>query len=256
MPALYDATGNTRLAALDAQMGKELRIYRRHGLAFGGGLAVSNVEHRAILAAVEQGDRVAAGRELEKHIQNGRDRFIRAMSATGQLVLKEAAGARLARKRSKSLHENPSVSNVFRSIPAGARISCSCASRPTPASSDGARPTASTTATAPSPPQVEELGRYLVGRDPFHIRHILQIAFDDYAQRRGSLEFYCATSGIEQALWDIAGKVTEQPVYNLLGGPVPFAQFASTRTAGATRCKSRKTMPAAPKPCSSAASQR
>ena len=67
--------------------------------------------------------------------------------------------------------------------------------------------------------QVEELGRYLVGHDPFHIRHILQIAFDDYAQRRGSLEFYCATSGIEQALWDIVGKVTQQPVYNLLGGP-------------------------------------
>ena len=68
--------------------------------------------------------------------------------------------------------------------------------------------------------QVEELGRYLVGRDPFQIRHILQMAFDDYAQRRGSLEFYCATSGIEQALWDIVGKATEQPIYNLLGGPV------------------------------------
>ncbi len=68
--------------------------------------------------------------------------------------------------------------------------------------------------------QVEELGRYLIGRDPFQIRHFLQIAFDDYAQRRGSLEFYCATSGIEQALWDIAGKATNQPVYNLLGGPV------------------------------------
>ncbi len=67
--------------------------------------------------------------------------------------------------------------------------------------------------------QVEELGRYLIGRDPFQIRHILQIAFDDYAQRRGSLEFYCACSGIEQALWDIAGKATKQPVYNLLGGP-------------------------------------
>jgi galactonate dehydratase len=68
--------------------------------------------------------------------------------------------------------------------------------------------------------QVEELGRYVVGRDPFHIRHILQIAFDDYAQRRGSLELYCATSGIEQALWDIIGKASQQPVYNLLGGPV------------------------------------
>src|SRR2546429_7838590 len=67
--------------------------------------------------------------------------------------------------------------------------------------------------------QVEELGRSLLGRIRFHIRHILQVAFDDYAQRRGSLEFYCATSGVEQALWDIVGKVTKQPVYNLLGGP-------------------------------------
>ncbi|HXW23333.1 MAG TPA: mandelate racemase/muconate lactonizing enzyme family protein [Xanthobacteraceae bacterium] len=67
--------------------------------------------------------------------------------------------------------------------------------------------------------QVEELGRYLIGREAFHIRHILQIAFDDYAQRRGSLEFHCAASGIEQALWDILGKVARQPVYNLLGGP-------------------------------------
>lgn len=68
--------------------------------------------------------------------------------------------------------------------------------------------------------QVEEMGRYVVGRNPFEIRHILQVAFDDYAQRRASLEFHCAASGIEQALWDIVGKATEQPVYNLLGGRV------------------------------------
>jgi hypothetical protein len=37
--------------------------------------------------------------------------------------------------------------------------------------------------------QIHELGRYLVGRDAFQIRHFLQIAFDDYAQRRGSLEY-------------------------------------------------------------------
>src|SRR4029450_13569585 len=57
--------------------------------------------------------------------------------------------------------------------------------------------------------QVEELGRYLVGRDPFHIRHILQIAFDDYAQRRGSPEFYCAASRIPAALWCLAGRGTK-----------------------------------------------
>jgi galactonate dehydratase len=68
--------------------------------------------------------------------------------------------------------------------------------------------------------QVEELGRYLVGRDPFRIRHFLQIAFDDYAQRRASLEYWCAVSGIEQALWDVIGKALGQPVHRLLGGAV------------------------------------
>jgi galactonate dehydratase len=67
--------------------------------------------------------------------------------------------------------------------------------------------------------QVNSLGQYLIGRNPFHIKHFVQIAFDDYAQRRSSLEYWCAVSGIEQALWDIVGKASNQPVYNLLGGP-------------------------------------
>lgn len=96
---LYAATGNARLASLDSQMGKEMRIYRRHGLEFGGGLAVSNVEHRAILAAMERGDREGAGTEVEKHIKNGRDRFIRAMSATGQLVLKDNTAGKAGRTK-------------------------------------------------------------------------------------------------------------------------------------------------------------
>jgi DNA-binding GntR family transcriptional regulator len=96
---LYATTGNARLAELDAQMGKQLRIYRRHGLAFGGGLAVSNVEHRSILAAIERGDCERAGDEVERHIENGRDRFIRAMSATGQLVLKETLADKPSRRR-------------------------------------------------------------------------------------------------------------------------------------------------------------
>lgn len=96
---LYAAAGNPRLASLDSQMGKEMRLYRRHGLEFGGGLAVSNVEHRAILAAIERGDREGAGAEVEKHIKNGRDRFIRAMSATGQLVLKESIAGKAGRRK-------------------------------------------------------------------------------------------------------------------------------------------------------------
>jgi galactonate dehydratase len=32
------------------------------------------------------------------------------------------------------------------------------------------------------------------------------------------MDLYCAISGIEQALWDIVGKATGQPVHNLIGG--------------------------------------
>jgi galactonate dehydratase len=66
--------------------------------------------------------------------------------------------------------------------------------------------------------QVRGLGQYLVGRNVFYIRHFLQTAFDDFAQRRSSLELWCAMSGIEMAMWDVVGKITKQPVSNLLGG--------------------------------------
>ncbi len=48
--------------------------------------------------------------------------------------------------------------------------------------------------------QLVALGRYAVGRDPFNIKQCTQMAFDDYAARRGSLELFCAISGIEQAM--------------------------------------------------------
>jgi galactonate dehydratase len=67
---------------------------------------------------------------------------------------------------------------------------------------------------------IEEMKRYLIGRDPLHIRHFTHIAYEDFATKRGSMDFYCALSGIEIALWDVAGKALDQPVYNLLGGPV------------------------------------
>jgi galactonate dehydratase len=66
--------------------------------------------------------------------------------------------------------------------------------------------------------QLNALGPYMAGRSPFDIKHFTQFAFDDYAARRGSVELFCAISGIEQAMWDIVGKATKQPVYNLLGG--------------------------------------
>jgi galactonate dehydratase len=65
---------------------------------------------------------------------------------------------------------------------------------------------------------VQQLGRYLAGRSPFDIKHFTYMAYTDFATRRGAMDFYSALSGLEQALWDIVGKATGQPVYNLLGG--------------------------------------
>jgi galactonate dehydratase len=65
---------------------------------------------------------------------------------------------------------------------------------------------------------VEQLARYLIGRNPMHIKHFMQVAYDDFAGRRGAMDLYSALSGIEQALWDITGKQLGVPVYALLGG--------------------------------------
>lgn len=65
---------------------------------------------------------------------------------------------------------------------------------------------------------VEGISRYLIGRDPFNIKHFTYFAYNDFVSKRGSMEYYCAISGIEQALWDIVGKALNTPVYNLLGG--------------------------------------
>ena len=66
--------------------------------------------------------------------------------------------------------------------------------------------------------QIQELARYVEGRNPLNIKHFCFMAYNDFAGKRGSLELFCAISAIEQALWDIAGKAAGQPVYNLLGG--------------------------------------
>ena len=65
---------------------------------------------------------------------------------------------------------------------------------------------------------IDQFKRYLVGRDPMNIKHLVQVAYDDFAARRGGMDFYCALRGIEQALWDITGKKLGAPVHMLLGG--------------------------------------
>ncbi|MCH8064025.1 MAG: galactonate dehydratase [Chloroflexi bacterium] len=65
---------------------------------------------------------------------------------------------------------------------------------------------------------VDQMKRYLIGRDPMNIKHFLQVMYDDFAGRRGAMDFYCAISGIEQAMWDATGKKLGVPVHKLIGG--------------------------------------
>jgi galactonate dehydratase len=66
---------------------------------------------------------------------------------------------------------------------------------------------------------LKTMGRLLVGRSAFAIKHFASVMYLDYALRRPAMDFWSALSALEQALWDIVGKACGQPVYNLLGGP-------------------------------------
>jgi galactonate dehydratase len=66
--------------------------------------------------------------------------------------------------------------------------------------------------------EVEAFGGRLIGRDPLRIRALRADLEVQAASRRRSLEFCSALSGLEIALWDIAGKAAGQPVHALLGG--------------------------------------
>src|SRR3990172_10525173 len=64
---------------------------------------------------------------------------------------------------------------------------------------------------------VQELGRYLIGKDPREIeRHWQAMYRGDFY--RGGPVLTSAISGVDQALWDILGKSLGQPVHQLLGG--------------------------------------
>jgi galactonate dehydratase len=66
---------------------------------------------------------------------------------------------------------------------------------------------------------VAELADYLIGKDPSAIEDHWTVLYRGGFYRGGALHM-SALAGIDQALWDIKGKVLNQPVHALLGGPV------------------------------------
>jgi len=78
---------------------------------------------------------------------------------------------------------------------------------------------------------VAELTDYLVGADPLRIEDHWQVMSKGGFYRGGPI-LSSAVAGVDQALWDIAGKVRGAPIHELLGGPVRERQRVYTWIAG------------------------
>jgi galactonate dehydratase len=65
---------------------------------------------------------------------------------------------------------------------------------------------------------ISEIEPYLLGKDPRRVVHHWQAIYR-HAFYRGGPILTSALSGVDQALWDIKGKLFGVPVYELLGGP-------------------------------------
>jgi len=66
---------------------------------------------------------------------------------------------------------------------------------------------------------VHAMGGRIIGQDPTQVEKHWQVLYR-HGFWRGGVVLNSALSAIDQALWDITGKVYGVPVYKLLGGPV------------------------------------
>jgi DNA-binding GntR family transcriptional regulator len=74
--SILEFSENQRLIDDYFRLIKELHLFRARGLLHGGGLEVSNSEHRQIVAALKSGDPVAAFETAFRHVQNGKARML------------------------------------------------------------------------------------------------------------------------------------------------------------------------------------
>ncbi|MBK5269671.1 MAG: galactonate dehydratase [Bacteroidia bacterium] len=65
---------------------------------------------------------------------------------------------------------------------------------------------------------IQELEKYLIGKDPRQVAHHWQAIYR-HAFYRGGIILTSALSAVDIAMWDIKGKALGVPVYELLGGP-------------------------------------
>ena len=67
---------------------------------------------------------------------------------------------------------------------------------------------------------IEDLAELIVGEDPLRTEHLWQMMFRQHFWHGSGITRSTAISGIDLALWDIAGKHYGVPCHRLMGGPV------------------------------------
>lgn len=67
---------------------------------------------------------------------------------------------------------------------------------------------------------IEDVAQLLIGEDPTWIEHLWQMMYRQHFWHGNGIIRATAISGIDLALWDIAGKIHGVPVHKLFGGPV------------------------------------
>ncbi len=96
---------------------------------------------------------------------------------------------------------------------------------------------------------VHELGDYLIGQDPSRINDLWQVMYRAGFYRGGPI-LMSAIAGIDQALWDIKGKVLNAPVWQLMGGLFATKLKPTVGSAAIVR----RMLSTALKPCAKSAS--
>ena len=87
---LYDASGNTFLAAEAKKLHRRLQTFRRMQLLVRGRMPQSMAEHRAILAALQHGDAPKAEIALRAHVSVQGEKFNDLMANYGHAAMKRA----------------------------------------------------------------------------------------------------------------------------------------------------------------------
>jgi DNA-binding GntR family transcriptional regulator len=78
---IVDSAGNAMLAQQYRSLVKKLHLFRARSLVQGGGLAVSNEEHREMLSAIAARDPAWAHEAHWRHVSSARDRLLSVVEA-------------------------------------------------------------------------------------------------------------------------------------------------------------------------------